>query len=290
MCGVASESRIGAVPVCPRCEPVARRRPIPGWLLGSGLLLGALLVADLFWGARHWEPARDYVLASRAAASGDWHHAASLLAGVLDRAPGSEPALLLKIKADLWSGDPESAFRYIEMFGDRKTKDPLLADINEKLARVEHAMQKAAEGRSLAESNQDEAALAAFTEAAESYPEVEGLKTARDVAEANLAFERHDYASFTAKARRLHEAHPEDPGLQMMFASGLAAQYAASGDESFMVSAHRELEQALAAAGSQPNPEPELADYAERIRHRLATKEILTKEEYERRQQTGEPL
>jgi hypothetical protein len=286
MCGVASEGRIGAVPVCPRCEPVARRHPVPGWLKGSGVLLGALLVANFFWGARHWEPARDYVLASRAAASGDWRQAASLLTAVLDEAPGSEPALLLKIKADLLSGDPDSAFRHIEMFGDRKTSNPLLAEINQKLARVEQAGKKAAEGRSLAESNQDEAALAAFAEAAEAYPEFEGFQIARDMAEANVAFGRHDYASFTATARRLHKARPEDPTLRMMLASGLAAQYAASGDESFMASANAELEQALAAAGAQPDPE--LVGYAERIRYRLATREIITTEEYERRKQSGE--
>jgi hypothetical protein len=184
------------------------------------------------------------------------------------------------------NGDPESAYRHIDAFGDRKTDDPLIKEINEKLARVERAGQKASEGRSLAASNQNEAALAAFSEAAETYPEFEGFKIARDMAEASVAFDHHDYASFTATARRLHEAHPGDPSVQMMLASGLAARYAASGDQSFAAEAHTELEQALAAAG--PQPDPGLADYAERIRYRLATKEIVTKEEYERRKHAGE--
>lgn len=286
MCGLPPEARIGDVPVCIRCEAIARRPSLPPWFRMGGAVLVALLALDLFWGARHWPPARDYVLARRAAGEGDWAHARLLLGEVIARAPDSDPAVLLKIKADLLSGDPGSAYQAIERFGDRKTENPLVEDINRILPRVDRAMEKWSEARSLKEAEQGEAALAALEEAVAAYPEAASLAVDRDIAHASVQFERGDYGAFTAEARRLHAAYPTDPYLHLMVASGIAAQYAVSGDETLAAASRSELEQAL--AHGETAGDAGIAEYAERVQHRLATREILSRQEYERRKTAGE--
>jgi hypothetical protein len=248
--------------------------------------LVALLALDLAWGARYWAPARDYVRAKRESAAGHWAEAAALLTGVLVKAPGSEPALLLKIKAELLKGDPAAAQADIQRFGDRKTKDPLIGEINAILPRVDRAFRKVEEARKFAERYQDKEALAAMEEAATAYPESAWVVAQRDVARANVAFYQGDYVRFTDEATKLHTSHPDDPEITLMLASGFAAQYAKTGDESLAALSRASLEQGLEQSNGEQRKQ--LLEYAEHIRYRLATREIISREEFARRKANGE--
>jgi len=286
VCGISSSERIGGVTVCSACKPQVLRRPFPAWLRAGASALLILLALDLYWGARYWPPARDYILAQRQADAGHWEDAAVLLRQVLAEAPDSEPALFLSVKADLLRGDLAAAEPGIQQLAGREIKSATAKEVAALLERVYSAVEKFDEAKQLAEQGEDAKALEAIEAAVAAYPEASAFQTARDIIRAGLLFSTGNYAGFTEHANRLRAAYPENAQITLMVSSGLAAQYAASGDEQLAAESRRTLEAGL-ALGSE-DEQSALTLYAERIRHRLATREIIEAHEYERRKAAGE--
>ncbi len=99
-------------------------------------------------------------------------------------------------------------------------------------------------------------------------------------AELGAAFDDKDYDKFLAAAQTLWAANPNDPSAMAAVASAYACKYAVTGQDSFKKESLRYLDLARQKA---PPGDPHLREYAERITHRLQTREIITREEYERR-------
>jgi hypothetical protein len=102
----------------------------------------------------------------------------------------------------------------------------------------------------------------------------------RATAEAALAFDRKDYDKFLEHSRVLMKLHPQDDSAVAQVASALACQYAATGDPAFKAEAERVLAQ---AADLSHESQAGFDYYVRRIRHRLDTREILSREEFDRR-------
>jgi hypothetical protein len=97
-------------------------------------------------------------------------------------------------------------------------------------------------------------------------------------AEASAAFEVKDYDLFLQKATERMKATPQVPQALAQMASACACKYAITGDEKYREESNRWLEQARELAGEG---DPEMEQYVQRIRKRLETREILSREDYE---------
>ena len=79
------------------------------------------------------------------------------------------------------------------------------------------------------------------------------------------------------------EKTPDDPAAAGAVASALACKYAVTGDPEFRKQAEQMLDKAQTLAQQSPQSKASFDEYAERIRYRLQTREIIDKEEYDRR-------
>jgi tetratricopeptide (TPR) repeat protein len=110
-------------------------------------------------------------------------------------------------------------------------------------------------------------------------PEIAGLVTSAQIA---VVFDARDYDSFLRLAQQELRRTPKVATAAAQVASAYACKYAVTGDESFRASALAMLEEAKKLEGSASLPE-----YEARIRHRLQTREIISREEFQRRYPGG---
>ena len=97
-------------------------------------------------------------------------------------------------------------------------------------------------------------------------------------AEAGAAFDAKDYDTFLAKSMEVLKRHPNEPMALAAVASAYACKYAATG-----LDAHRQEALKYLDSAAQRGQGPELAEYRQRILHRLQTREIISREEFYRR-------
>jgi len=274
--------RLAGLPTCDTCAERFRKRPFPLWIRASFAALLALLVASQVVGARYYGAAANVVRAERLIDSGDHAEASALLDSALEHVPDSGKVLLLKVKAALLAGDPASAYAALERFGTRTDEQELIAEVNPIVSRVESAIAKAQEAGRLAEAEDDEAALQAARRAASLYPEWPVAAELVESCEAGVAFQQKDYDEFFEISARIAARHPDASDYVALLASALACRYAVTGEPGLKAQA----EEALARAESLIRGAEERAsfdEYAERIRHRIETREIIARSEYNRR-------
>jgi hypothetical protein len=274
--------RLAGLPACEACAEGLRNRPFPMWVRASFVILLVLLVASQVLGVRYFGAAANVVRAERLIESGDHAEASALLDGAIEKAPDSAKALLLKAKAAFLAGDPQGAYAAIERFGKRTQEQELIEEVNAILERVEKAMAKVQEAGRLMDDGDDEGALRAAQQAARLYPEWPPAAELVESCEAGVAFQKKDYDGFHAISARLAARSPDSSMHVAMLASALACRYAVTNDPGLKAQA----EETLARAESLIREAQERAafvEYAERIRHRIRTREIITRKEYDRR-------
>lgn len=98
-------------------------------------------------------------------------------------------------------------------------------------------------------------------------------------AQANVAFEKKQYDKFLQIAQAQLELTPGSAFSVAGVASAYACKYAETGKEDYAREALRYVE--IASKMVSPN-DIAVKQYEQRIRHRLATREIITRQEYER--------
>ena len=99
-------------------------------------------------------------------------------------------------------------------------------------------------------------------------------------AEIGVAFDRKDYDQFLAKAKVVMDRNPKDHGAVASVASAFACKWAVTGDEGFRQEALKHLDQAKRLAGIE---NPAFKEYQGRILYRLDSREIISREEHQRR-------
>jgi tetratricopeptide (TPR) repeat protein len=99
------------------------------------------------------------------------------------------------------------------------------------------------------------------------------------------AFDHKDYSRFLKLANEYAKKHPKDATAQAQVASALACLYATQGDEKL----RRQAEDKLQEAKKLDEAAIIEARYEERIRHRLDTREIISREEYLKRFPEAQP-
>jgi len=111
-------------------------------------------------------------------------------------------------------------------------------------------------------------------------PDVDNLRDLHRQAEIAVAFESAEYDTFLAKAKEDLATQPDYPRTVAQVASALACKYAVTGEENYKAEATETLDKARALAGSD---DADFKECEERILHRLRTRDIINRKEYDRR-------
>jgi len=124
-------------------------------------------------------------------------------------------------------------------------------------------------------------------EAASTYPESAGLALAAETYDEGTAFERKDYDMFLSIAQKQWKEHP-GPGTQAAVSSALACKYAVTGIPTYRQQSEAMLEELAKAVRGDREQENNFGEYSERIRYRLDSRQIITKQEHDRRFRSGQ--
>jgi hypothetical protein len=273
---------IGGVPVCGNCAPALYARPFPSWLKLSmaGLLL--LLAGALWRGLPYFRAGRHLVLAERAMDRQDYRAAASQFGEVLKVGPTAQKVLLNGAKANLLAGAPAEAGKFLSR-REQYEKDDLFNEVNGMWTRALDAYKKTEEAGKLAAAHKEDEAAGLMHEASNEYPESQALALAALNLDIGTAFDRKDYDGFLRLTRAVMDKIPDDPAAVAGVASALACKYAVTGDPELRQQAEQMLDKAQALAQQSPQSKAGFDEYSERIRYRLQTRDIIDKEEYDRR-------
>lgn len=282
---------VGKIPLCSTCAPQVSNWPYPGWLKISLAVLLLLLVVALLHGRRYFHAGRTMYVGERLVEKHEYESAIPYLQETLRIAPESDKAALLTAKAALSIGDINTADKAIQGHNKGHFEDadnPEFAQVKAMWNRAETAYTKAEEAAKL-EQQDGRAAEAArmMHEAASLYPEARGLAAAAETADEGAAFEAKDYDQFLAIAQKMWQQYPGS-GTAAAVASAFACKYAVTGDAKYKQQSEEMLETSRQKVDPDPEQQKWLQEYAERIRHRLDTRQIITKTEYDRKFRGGQ--
>jgi len=282
---------VGKLPLCPNCASQVSSWPYPNWLKASLAVLLLLLVVALVHGRRYFHAGRTMYVGERLVEEKRYEQALPYLKETLRIAPESDKAVLLTAKAALAVGDIDSADKAIQghnagHFDDADNRD--FQEVKQTWDRAMRAMDKANQAAKLEQQDGHAAEAAALMrEAVSIYPESRGLAVAAESADEGVAFEAKDYDRFLAIAQKQWQQDPS-AGDAAAVASALACKYAVTGDSNFRQQAEQMLETARQKVGTDPEGQKSFQEYAERIRYRLDSRQIISKMEYDRKFRQGQ--
>ena len=276
---------IGKLPLCATCAPQVVSWPYPAWLKGAFALLLVLLVVALVHGRKYFHAGRTMYIGERLVEQRRYAQALPYLQETLRIAPGSDKAVLLTAKAALLVGDVQTASQALQGHngGHFEDTDNDFNEVEQIWNRATRALEEAQQAAKLAEQDGQAAEAARLMhEAASTYPESAGLTTAAESFDEGTAFERKDYDTFLSIAQKQWKEHP-GPGTEAVVSSALACKYAVTGSPGYRQQSEEMLDAVSKAVRGDPEQEKNFAEYAERIRYRLDSRQIITKQEHDRR-------
>jgi tetratricopeptide (TPR) repeat protein len=277
-------------PLCPNCQLQIQNWPYPVWLKASlaGLLI--LLAIALIHGRKYFHAGRVLYVGERLANRGKYREAVPLLKEADEIAPQSDKASLLLANAALHIGDFPTAQKALKAHdgGHYETSDEF-QKVLDLWNRATDAMKKTDKAYELEKQpGKVEEAEALMRQAVAEYPELPQLREALPYFEGGTAFYRRDYDHLLAISENLWKAQPTSSGVAASLASALACKYAVTGDQSFKTRAEGMLEKSRQLSQGDKEAEQSYQEFAARIQYRLDTREIIGKQEYDRRFRSGQ--
>jgi hypothetical protein len=103
------------------------------------------------------------------------------------------------------------------------------------------------------------------------------------MSEIGVSFDQHDYDMFLTKSEELANLVPNEPRAIGGVASAYACKFAQTGDPKFRTKALEQLERAK----SIPSNDDDFAEFENRIQFRLQTREIIDRDEFQKRFPNG---
>ncbi len=287
--GNSEFSLIGKLPFCAQCQKQFYERPYPQWLklTLAGLLM--LLVVALVHGRKYFHAGREMYVGEKLVTQGRYGEAVPHLRQTVQIAPNSDKAVLLFAKASLLSGDPGSADTALRAHDGGRFEDTTeYREVDRIFGRATNAIKETNQAIELAgQSGKEQEAARLMHHAADSYSEMPRLAQMAQEFDEGDAFVRKDYDKFLAITTKLVEANPESPAYSAEMASALACKYAVTGDLAWRQKAEAMVEKARQLSQASPEAMKGHEEYAERIRYRLESREIIDKPEYDRRFRVG---
>jgi hypothetical protein len=287
----AYHALVGNAPLCGACSTQIADWPYPSWLKISLATLLVLLVVGLLHGRKYFHAGRTMYQGERLVEQGQYAKAVPLLQETVRIAPQSDKAVILTAKAALLSGEYEIAQKAIQGHNGGHFNDPGadFREVEQIWDRATRALKEADQAVKV-QAQEGKAADAArmMHEAAAAYPEAPGLAMLAEAFDEGAAYERRDYDGFVAIAQKQYNEHPGTQTAAAL-ASALACKYAASGDPTYRARAEQMLETAIKDAQSNPAAAKDFQEYVDRTRYRIDSRQIISKQEYDRRFAKGQP-
>jgi hypothetical protein len=282
--------QIGSLRFCGACAPLIKDWDYPQWLKLSLAALLLLLVGSLAHGRKYFQAGREMYIGEHLVAQGRYAQALPHLQETLRIAPASDKASLLAAKAALLSGDVGSASKALQGHNagrfDNADK-PEFKEVNTLWIRATRALEKAEQASKLEDRDGKEIEAAQLMhEAALAYPEMPALSFAAEAFDEGVAFARHDYDAFLAIAEKQWKEQSM-PQTAAAVASALACKYAVTGDIAYRQQSEKMLEKARELANGNAEMIQNLDEFSERNRFRLETRQIIGREEYNRKFRGG---
>ncbi|MGA3106077.1 MAG: tetratricopeptide repeat protein [Terriglobales bacterium] len=272
------------VPLCPDCCQQVQDWPYPVWLKASlaGLLI--LLAVALIHGRKYFHAGRVMYAGERLVNEGRYAQAVPLLKEADEIAPQSDNASLLLAKAALHIGDITTAQKALQSHaaGHFETSGRF-EEVSALWNRATDAVEKANKASELVnQPDKAEEAESLMRQAAAEYPEVPQLAASIPYFEGSTAFYQHNYDRMLTIFEGLWKSAPSATTAGTL-AGALSCKYAATGDQSFRTRSEEMLEKSRQLALGDKQAETDYQEYSERIKHRMDTREIIDKQEYDRR-------
>ena len=282
VCGMAGPfQNVGGAAVCVNCAAKVYNRPFPGWLKSGMVVSLALLVFALAHGAKYFRTGRELYRGEKAVRAARYADAAKALKPVVDFAPECKKCALLYAKAALQLGDPHSAYEATD--GKTFEEDELFQEVNGTFAKFDRAAKMLEDAEKQADAGDEAAALKSLEAAKQEYPQLQSYDSFESGIRISAAFVRKDYDKFLELEKLEAEKHPESSVAHAGVASALACKYAVTGDAKYALDSKAALEYSKKLTGPDPESQAGFKEYSERIEYRLKTREIINKEEYDRR-------
>ncbi len=274
-------------PLCPNCQQQIQNWPYPVWLKASlaGLLI--LLAVALIHGRKYFHAGRVMYVGERLTKQGKYREAVPLLKEADDIAPQSDKASLLLANAALHIGDVLTAQRALKAHaaGHYEISDDFQT-VSALWNRATGALEKADKASELETSGKADEAEALMRQAAAEYPEMPQLAASIPYFEGGSAFYRHDYDRLLTISEDLWKTQPSSETAGSL-AGALSCKYAVTGNLAFRQRAQEMMDKSQQLAQGDKQAEQRYQEYAERIKYRLDTREIIDKQEYDRRFRSG---
>jgi len=287
--GIADFPAVNGIPLCPKCQQQVEEWPYPSWLKISLAALLLLLVVALIHSRSYFRAGRNLYRGERLMEEKKFAEAIPLLKEADQTAPQSDKASLLLAKAALSIGDLETAQKALMAHGGGhyETSDEF-TEVNSFWNRATGAIEKAMKARDMtSQTGHADEAVALMQQAAQEYPELPQLASVIPYFQGGAAFEHKDYDRFVQIGESLWRQDPQSPDAAANLAGALACKFAVTGDLSYRNRSEEMLEKARQLSQGDKRAEQAYQEYSERLRYRLTSREIIDKQEYDRRFRNG---
>jgi len=278
--------QIGGLRFCQTCAPLIKDFDYPVWLKMSMAALLLLLVVALANGRKYFQVGRDLYVGEHLIEQGKYAEALPRLVAAVKFAPNSDKASLLTAKAALHLGDLKTASEALQGHNGghfEDGNDAQFVEVNGLWERANSALEKAERaGKLTDEDGKGAEAAELMHQAAAQYPELPILAAAAESYDAGAAFDRKDYDAYLAFGEKDWKLHPSASSAATL-ASGLACKFAVANDPAYKLRAIEMLEKAKQLSQGDPDAQKNLEEYFPRIQYRLDTRQIISKQEYDKR-------
>jgi len=276
----------GNARLCLECSEMVQNWPYPRWLKLSlaGLLL--LLAFALLHGRKYFQAGRDLYRGEQLVEKGRYQEALPYLKATMKLAPNSDKGALLTAKAALLSGDVLTAAQVLESHDNGRFENadkPEFQEVKRLWTNANAAFDKLEKAGKLEAQDGNEVEAAKLVhEAVAIYPQIPQANILLDEYDEGVAFAKKDYDTFLALAERDWNLLRASRTAAMI-SSALACKYAVSGEATYRQRSEEMLAKAKELAHGDKESLNRLAEFEERNRYRLESRQILSKTQYDQK-------
>ena len=267
---------VAGLHACEPCRTNLLNFRYPVWLKAAGAALLALLVLSLVHGRSYFVAGRAYYAGRKLLDAGQPADAVPYFETALKVGASSSEVAGYAAMAYLKSGDPAEAYKVVKDVSF--DQDGFYRSLKAEFDRVDRAAVKAEEARKLFGEGKYKEAASRMHEAASAYPAVHDFAVQAMILDSTVAFFAEDYATMAKITESLWEKYPDYDSAARL-SSAYACVFASTGDETVKQKALEMMAKAKELATTKESQE-DLQELEPRLNHRIETRKILTREQY----------
>jgi hypothetical protein len=267
---------VAGLHACASCRDLVMNFRYPAWLKAAAGVLVALLVLSLVHGRSYFVGGHAYYKGRKLLNGNQPGQAVPYFEEALKVGANSSEVAGYAAMAYLKSGHPDAAYKVVKDVSFKK--DAFYNSLEAEFGRVDQAAIKADEASKLyAEAKYTEAA-SRMHEAAKTYPAFTPFAIQSKLLDASVAFYAGDYPAMVELTEPLWaEYHTYDAAVAV--ANAYACVFASTGEDAAREKAVEMMTTAKTLASTK-EAQDDLREYEPRFNHRIETRKILTREQY----------